>query len=298
MARTIDNILSTLEASLITLAASVGLTVVPSNWSETDYKLLFLNIIATAMAIQEQLFDAHQSAIEAVALVLPPQTFPWFQNQMLNVFEYDASAVPIVQLDTTTSFVPIYPSPNPNFNIIKFCTVKGAGNGIVNIKIAGAGPSQISSTPLAAAQSFAYQIGTPGIVYNVISSNSDKLFMQLDVYYNGLYSNVIQKNVIDAINNYLATIPFDGKVVLSNLLVAIKSVTGVRDCVFINIQARADSTTVGMGTYLVQNKYENQKDWDTVAGYIIPENTAGANWRLTDYRVGSSGALNLNLISE
>lgn len=295
MARQVNTILAAMQTALVSAASLVGLTIVPTNWSKTDYKSLILYIQAAAQAVQEQLYDSFTTDVENIALVLPPQSSPWFQNQMINVFEYDATAVPVVQLDETTSFVPIYPNPNPTFNIIKYCSVIPGIFGSVGIKIAGAGPSQITGTALAAAQQFINTAGSPGIRYSVTSGISDKLYMQLDVYYNALFAAVIQTNVISAINLYLQSIPFNGVVTVSKLQEAILSVDGVLDCVLINAQARANSTTVLMGTNLVINSLEVSRNWQTQAGYIIPESTTG--YTLTDFRVGSSGPLNLNLIS-
>lgn len=289
-----------MEVALVSAAAAVGLTVVPSNWSITDYKRLIMQIVAEQIGIMEQLFDSFVEDIEAIADILAPQTPQWFRAQFLNLFEYDAIAVPIVQFNEET-FIPYYINPNPNYRIIKYCAVVPGILGTTTIKLAkdsGGFPDPLTSPEKDAAQTFANIIATPGLIYNVESKPSDKLFMQLDTFYNGLYSSIIQANVISAIEQYLRTIPFNGVVKISFLKQAILEVEGVNDCSFDNIQARADATTVGLGTNLILNNTELALQWQTIAGYIIPENTTGANWTLTDFRIGSSGIKNLNLISE
>jgi hypothetical protein len=62
MARTVAQIRVSLINSLVSVAAGLGITIDPNKWiatpgllSETDYKLLLLNTVADAGAIQEQL---------------------------------------------------------------------------------------------------------------------------------------------------------------------------------------------------------------------------------------------------
>lgn len=295
MARLVDNIFASLQASLVVTAQSVGLVIVPTNWSRTDYKGLALYVIAVAQAVFEQLYDAFVVDVEAIALRLPPQTPLWFQYQMINVFEYDATAVPIVVLDESTDFVPQYPNPNDNYKIVDYCSVVNGIFGSVAVKIAGSGPSQITGSALAAAQEYINTVASPGINYAVTSGISDKLFMQLDVYYNGLYAAIIKNSVTDAINGYLQSIPFNGILVLSKIESAILAVPGVTDMVFVNVQTRQNSTTVMLGTNLVLNNLVLLRNWQTQAGYIILENTSG--YTLSDARALTPSLLNLNLVS-
>lgn len=298
MARSVTLIKNALKAALVTQAQAVGLSINPDNWSETDYKLLFLSIFSDANGLQEQLYDANLEDVENAMLKLPPQTIPWIRKMFLEVFEWDSTAVPIVQL-SIPDLIPYYPNPNPAFNIVKYCAPVPGAFSTTTIKIAGSGPSQITGTALSAAQSFANLLLFPGITYNVVSYKSDKIFMQIDVKFNGLYASVIENNIISAIKSFfldISTNQFNGNLILSSLLGAIKSVSGVIDAVFINVKGRADSTSVGSGIDLVIDADWIQSQYNAIAGYMIPEDTTGGNWRLQDYRSGSSGPKNLNLI--
>ena len=275
MARSIATIQQQIISNLVSTSAAEGVTVVPSEWSRFDFRQLMTWVAAVAIAVFEQLQDVFKEDIAAIAKVLPPQTPPWLQNQVLNNFEYDATAVPIVQLDTNTSFTPQYPDPNPAFNIIKYCSVVPGPLGTTKTKVAIAGPAIVPATPLSALQSFIDQLWVPGMTNNAVTFDSDKLYVAAQVYYRGLYAAIISTNVIAAITSFLASIPFDGVVVLSDLEAAIKSVPGVTDVVFNNVQARADTTAYGSGTNLVVSNTVVQRSWDTFAGYIIPETDTG-----------------------
>lgn len=281
MARKISSILASLKTGLVSAANDIGITINPDNWSKSDYKSLMLNTIATEQGIQEQLYDSFTLDVEAVIEVMAPQTGPWFKDKMINLFEYDATATPIVQLSDNN--VPYYPNPNPNFNIIKYCSVNSGIFGSVLIKVAGqsAGlPSVLSAPKLSAAQSFLNIISADGINYNVVSRNADQVYIEAIIYYKGIYSAVIQSNVIAAINTYLASIPFDGSVEIGDLLISIRNVTGVNRVVFSNVQSRKDAEAYGAGTNMI-SAYTTVNDiYNTDAGYIISEQTIGH--KLTD----------------
>lgn len=279
MAQSVITILTNLKADLKAKAAAVGLTIFPDNWSVTDYKSLILNTIATQGGIQQQLFDAFTTDIENKIAVASPQTEQWFKEKLINMFEYDAIAVPVVQLKIAgTDVYPYYQNPNPNFRIIKYCSVVPGIFGTVLIKVAGETsgvPSAIGPSELFAAQSFINIITADGIAYTVVSRPSDKLWVKATIYYKGIYSAVIQANVIAAIQNYLKTIPFDGSVELGDLTIAIRKVAGVNRVIFNDIQARKDMDIFGAGVNMVIANTVNLDLYSTFAGYIIPETTVG-----------------------
>ncbi len=319
MSRTASNILNGLVKNLVAYAASVGLTIDPTKWSKTDYKKLTLSTISDATSVSEQLYDNFTSDIQLLRKVLPPQSQPWFQDQMLNNFQYSATNPQVLSLvnsqifvpkgtvtknsdgtltmtaDTINTMIPMYSVKNTLYNIVKNCAVVGGFSGSTIIKIAGANSSQITGDALTAAQSFVNQIKVPGINVSVISLNSAKLFLQLDVYYNGFYSSSIRASVKSAISNYLNSIPFNGVVTLSKLEEAILATEGVNDVDFTNVWEREDTQSIGTGISLVLNNTFLQRNCTPYAGYIVPETLSG--YTLDDTRTGSS-FLNLNLISE
>lgn len=308
MARQINDIYQSLTEAFVFYAGEVGFSVDPSKWKKTDYKRLTLFAVAVGIGILEQLFDSFKSDTEDTLKVLSPQTKPWFRDRMINLFEFNSTTVPIVQLDTSLDpltgvarLTPFYPSPNASNRIIKYCSVVSGSFGNTVIKVAAQSngvPIKLTPSQLSTAASFIAIISDPGMNYSVVSLDSDKLFLQLDVYYNGNYSAVIEQRVTDAIKNYLRSIPFDGVIKLSNLVDAIKEVEGVGydgDVVLVNVQARPDSVSVGLGTDLIKDNLEILREWPTVAGYIIPETSSG--FLLSDNRTGTT-IKNLNLIPQ
>ncbi len=313
MARTSSQIRIAFINSLIQAAANIGIVINPNDWrfipgslSETDYKLLLLNMNVDAQSFEEQLNDAFIVDVENLIAVIPPQTGLWFQYQILSIFQFNITTtqVPIIdESNPPSSLVPHFDPVIEAYKVVKYCSVQFLSDGRCQIKVA----AQVSNLPvdldtgagvgaLAAVQSFVNTVAAPGISYVVTSGNSDKVFHQIDVYYQGVYSAVIFANVSLAITNYYNSIPFNGVVKLSGLESAILAVAGVNDVVFNNIQARKDSASFGTGVDLVLDNDELNRIYQTIAGYAQVETTAGKT--LSDFRVGSSGILNLNCIPE
>jgi hypothetical protein len=288
MARSVNTIQAAIIADLVTRAAAVGVTITPSEWSAYDFRQLITFVVAVAIATLEQLFDLFTTDINDLVAVAAPQTGAWFQNQMLNVFQANATTPQVVQLNTTT-FAPYYPTVVDAYKVIKYCAVVPGNFGTTLIKVAG----QVSGLPidldtatfagcLDTAQSFVNTIGFRGITYTVSSGNSDLLYLACTIYYKGQYAAVIQSTVVASIQAYLSAIPFNGAVTLSDLEVAIKAVAGVNDVVFTNVSARADATSFGDSTKLVIGVDGSSptgnlilRKWDTVAGYIQGETISG-----------------------
>jgi hypothetical protein len=176
---------------------------------------------------------------------------------------------------------PTYPIIDESLRIVTRCSVTTDLANSVIIKVAKSDPPQaLTSNELTALQSYVNVIGAAGITYSVRSLNSDKLYIQAQVFYNGQYSDVISANVIQAINNFLSQLPFNGQMRVSDLEQAVRGVAGVTDVLLQNVQARADSVAFGSGTYLVQNNQVISRLWPTVAGYMVGETTSGQT--LTD----------------
>lgn len=242
---------------------------------------LFAFIMATAINLLEQLMDVFSTNVETIAATASPATPAWIQAQVLK-FQYSDTVPQTIQL---INFAPSYPVVDTTLQIISRCSVTTTVANQVQIKVAtGTTPAALTTPQLTALQAYInppYGIGIAGVTYNVISLNSDKLFIQGNIYYGGTYSSVISANVITAINNYLAAIPFNGKIKLSDLELAIRAVTGVNDVLLINVSVRPDTTAFGNGTYLIQNQQTISRIWNTVSGYVVPETTVGQDLSTT-----------------
>lgn len=260
------------QQMLDNIAADTTLGPLLTSTSKRAIYRLFTYIMAVAINVVEQLIDIFQASVTATAAAAAPATAAYLQAQILK-FQYSTVTPQVIQL---INFAPSYPVVDPTLNIISRCSVTTNLSNSVLIKVAtGTPPAALNAAQLASLQSYVGQIGVAGITYIVTSNNPDQLYIQATIYYQGQYSNVISTNVQNAINNYLAAIPFNGVVKVSDLESAIKAVAGVNDVVMTNVAARADATAFGSGTNLIQNNLVIGRLWNTIAGYIISETTSG-----------------------
>ncbi len=239
------------------------------------YRLLAF-IMAVAINVLEQLIDIFTAEVELVAASAAPATEAWLQKNIL-AFQYSATNPQIIQF--TAGLAPYYPTVDATLQIVSRCSVNTTNANQVLVKVAtGNPPAALTASQVAALQAYLSPpngIGIAGVSYSVTSGNPDNLYVKATIFYQGQYSAIIQANVIAAIAAYLAAIPFDGVVRVSDLEGAIKAVAGVNDVAFVDISARADGTAFGSGTYLVQSGTLLSRRWNTIAGYIIPETTSG-----------------------
>jgi hypothetical protein len=235
------------------------------------YNLLAF-IIATCINILEQLMDTYETALEAIAASAAPAAAAWLQAQVLK-FQYSADVPQIVQL---INFAPQYPVVDSTLCIITRCSVTTNLANTVVIKVAtGNPPAALTSDQLSSLQSYLNVIGVAGVTYDAQSLSADLLYCNAEIFYQGQYGSGIQLSVITAVNNFLAELPFNGRMRISDLEQAILAVPGVTDVLLMNVSVRAATTSFGGGTDLVVNNQVASRYWDTVAGYMIEENTSG-----------------------
>lgn len=236
--------------------------------------LLWTYVFAQAQNLLEQEVDAKKLDIEAQVRATPSANPYWLQAQMF-LFQYSATTTQTIQLNTTT-FAYEYPVVDEDLRIITRCSVSTGLDKVVYIKVAkGDTPAALSAPELSAAQSYIDTIAPASITYTVQSTAGDKLYLEGSIYYQGQYAASIEEDVEAAINDYMGSIPFDGVLKIVDLQTAIRAVEGVNDVVLVNAAARADGTVFASKTFIIQSNTLLESQWQTQAGYIIEETTAG-----------------------
>lgn len=269
MARSVNEI----QQSIINLVQATPELAEASSTSKRAIWRLWTYVVAVTINLYEQLQDLFRTEVESIVALSAPQTPQWVQDRVFR-FQYSATDPQVVQL---IDLVPQYPVVNPALNIVTRCSVKTNLSGRVNIKVAKSEPPEpLITAEVDALQSYINVIGVAGINYAVVSSESDKLFIEADIFYIGSYSAVISANVIATVDTYLSTLPFDGSMKLLDLEIAIRNTVGVNDVLFRNIKARKDTTALSGATSLVLNNTVISRQWPTVSGYIVGETTSGS----------------------
>ena len=276
MARTVQQCNDAIVSALVTEFASVGVTINPALWSKASLLRVICWSIAVAQSLFEQLQDISIAKMEAIQATSPAASAAWLQDAAFK-FQYSATTP---QYLTVISGVCQYQNVNPALRIVTACAVVSDLMNIVYLKVAkGATTLQkLSSGELTALQAYINQKGTAGVTYIVTSSDPDRLYISASIYYKGIYSAVIQANVIAAINTYLKTFSvnsFGGIFYLSDLQAMIKGIEGVNDVVFTRVNLRYSTQSALAGINLVSAGTEINRKYITNAGYIIQEDTTG-----------------------
>lgn len=238
---------------------------------------LWADVVALCVNIHEQLFDKHKSDVEVLVSNAVPGTEQWIQSKVFE-FQYDATTPQYVQL---INFVPSYPTIDETLRIITRCAVISLGNGRITIKVAKSEPPiALGSSEKTALEAYCSAIIPAGPYVTILSENSDKLYIDAEVFYDGQYVDSIQAATEAAIKAYLDSLPFDGDVLNSKIQDAIQAVDGVNDVVINEVRARKDATPFASATIVTRK-------WSTVAGYIEEETTSSNTWGDTiTYTVG------------
>lgn len=281
MARTTEDI----EQTMVTAQASQSsLSILNSPSLVAIYKL-WRFIVASVTNQVEQLWDIKKTELETVAASTPACSDAWLRQKTLE-FQYDSVTPQVIQIDPVT-FAPSYPIVDITKRIITRASVKTTGGAQVTVKVAKSYPPvALSGGELAALQAYFSQnttsassgsVGGIGFVgMNIVASSAspDRLYVLGTIFYNGQFSNVIQANVIAAIDAYLANIPFDGVVKIIGLTDAIQAVKGVIDLTLEDVAMRDSATAWASRTNMVVGYDLLLKSKETSAGYIISEDTA------------------------
>ncbi len=276
MARTIqqieDQITTTIQSDPV-----INTNIDATSPSKTAEWSLWRYIVAVCINFLEQKFDIFKEELELIALRAVPGTAQWMQRQVLN-FQYSATIPQVVILK---DFYPTYDPVLPELRIIKRCSVKQQADRVVLVKVATVDSIgnliPVPTVPFNSLKGYLSKIQFAGTKVTLITKNADRVYLQLDIYYDGEYvESTVKTNVILAVENYLATLPFDGVFSNSSLEDSIQKVAGVKDVVLKNVITRQDTVLItDPGTVkLVQNYLEVKKDYETSAGYMIREDTA------------------------
>lgn len=275
MARSVDIIQQQIQTELVANMAAIGIVIDTTKWSKRNLLRLLCFIFAVCTNYVEQLMDALKSEVETIASKSVAATSAWIQSQMF-LFQYSATTPQVLQISDNLIQ---YPTVDATLRIITACSVKSNTPNVVTVKVAKGSPFvALTTNELAAAQNYINLKGTEGIVYRIISGNSDKLYIAASIYYDGQYSATIQASVISAINSFLQNLfvnNFDSSLKVTDIESAIRGVTGVNDVVLNNVSVRDDATPFANGILLVSDSKTTQRLWVPIAGYVAEETTSG-----------------------
>ena len=268
MARTVAQIQAQMDAEQALQPELSGLNSI----SQVAIYTLWKYVMSVIIFFEESLWDLLKTEIETTISTAVVGTDEWVKQEALK-FQYSTVTPQVVQL---VDFVPSYNPVDETLQIITRASVATLVSQTVSVKVAKSDPPvKLAALELSSFEAYLDDIGFAGVRFNVQSLDADLMFLEAEIFYDGQYASTISADVIAAINLYLANLPFDGFIRISDVEDAIQSVTGVIDIVIDNLALRADGVPFGSKVFLVQNKTTLTNKLLTASGYAIEEDTAG-----------------------
>jgi hypothetical protein len=227
--------------------------------SKTAIWRLWAYIVAVAMWVHENLWDAFRLEVDAAAARAIPHTLLWYQGKCLAFQLGDALVI--------TNGVPGYATIDATKQIVKRAATIEDNTGLITIKLAketSGVPGPLTSTELLQFETYLNGIKEAGARTQTVSLAADKVRMAGVVFYNAIYAEAtVRALVATAIDTYLATIPFNGKVNTNKLIDAIQAVVGVNDVVLNSFDYQ-----IGLLPWAAVGR-----EYQTFAGYAVYDAT-------------------------
>jgi hypothetical protein len=221
MARTIEQIKAEIIAQKNNDTNLSGL----NSPSQSAIWLLWVNIFAFAHFLLESLFDIFKEEVNQTIAQRRLGTPSW----------YVQSALEFQQGDTLNAFGK-YELIDDTKKIVKKASFKESSNGELTLKVAKQGSQlePLDSGELLQFKNYVDEIKFAGTRINIVSLNADILNFNAQIYYEGLYAeNTIKQNIINAINEYLLNLAFDGTISKADLIAKIRNVQGIKEVNFL-----------------------------------------------------------------
>jgi hypothetical protein len=284
MARSVEEIKAAIKIDIRTYTSLDDYLFPEDGGSSVSVFNIIIFVVSAAIFTFEVIADNLRINIQAVADTAPSGNPGWLRSQILK-FQYgDAITINTTDVDSDEYFVPQYAVLDLSKRIVTRCAVTDGVNNTVNVKVAkGIAPtlSPLTTPELAALRNYYFGtsgtqgVGFAGVNANFISLNPDRIKITANVYYLGQYIEAtVKANVITSIEDFLNTFAednFGGTVFLIKLVDAVQLVEGVSRIEITDVKARPEATPLGSATDV-----NTQGVYQTIAGYIIPEDTVSS----------------------
>ena len=227
MARTIAQIQASLVAAKTADHTLSGLT----STSQVAIWQLWTWVVAVCQWTLENLFDAHKAEVQGIIATQKPHSLQWYVT-MATAFQYGISLPP------DTDVYAIVPPVSLSVLIVNYAAAVELSN-LVRIKVAtlsGGVLAPLTGSQLTAFTAYMSAVKDAGVRLQLTSGPPDTLQLALNIFYDPLILDNTGKRldgtnntpVLDAVNSFLDTLPFNGLFVLNFLINTLQNIEGVR----------------------------------------------------------------------
>jgi len=234
MARTVKEIKDEMTAEFIsnsTVVEKYGLDSTKTfeeQFSKASIESILFYVFAFCAWTVEKLFDTHKTEVTNYIDEMKPHSLRWYVNKT-KLFRIGQS---LIEGTDQYSDEGLTEKEIEDRQIVKYAAASEQ-NATLYIKVAGSGPKPISEEQQQALTEYLAEIKDAGVRIVVRNANADKIKMSLRIFYNPM---ILQSNgnslqggtpVIDAIQQYVENLPFNGEFRKVDLVDALQQVEGV-----------------------------------------------------------------------
>lgn len=252
MARSITEIQNSIFESITTNADLATL----NSTSKVSIYRLFVFVISYAIWMLEVLFDTHKTQIDTAILEQKSGTPRWYRKMAL-AFQYGFDLIYDSDQFENTVFTTEEIEAS---KIIKYCSVKESlESNKLTIKVAGDDGDFIVPLTAPELESFSeymQEIKYAGVGLNILNNPADRLILTMDVYRDVLVIDQTGTSIKNggkpieaAIKAYMKNLPFDGELVLNDLIASIRTVDGVNNVNVITATASHYDAVIGFSDF-------------------------------------------------
>jgi hypothetical protein len=233
--------------------------------STTAIWRLWVFVVASALWVQEQLWELFKVQLQDIANRTAAGTAPWYA-QKVREFQWSGTALYYLVFDANNQAV--YNQVSAADRIVRYVAVTERSDGTVVIKAAADGggvPQPLTTPQITALVDYLLRIKFAGTVTEVISLPADTIRCPMEVYYRpGINPTLLLEQVKTAVRNYLNSLPFSGTLLIEHIQDAVQRLEPVTSVKLGTIQAGNPPT---LELAAISRMYE------TLAGYIVHDET-------------------------
>ena len=243
MARTIAQI----QQSIVD-AKNADTTIGPLLTSTSGVAIWYLwtYVVAFCQWTLEVLYDDHVTEVNGIIAAQKPHTLQWYTT-IAKAFQYGAT----LPADTDV-YSPVAPAGDPSL-IVTYAAAVELTN-LIRLKVASGsvgGLAALSSPQLTAFTTYMGRVKDAGVHVQCTSGPADIFQPSIVVYYDPLVldntgarlDGSTSTPVKDAINSFLANLPFNGVFILNSFIAAMQAIDGVVIADEVSVQAYYGSTS-------------------------------------------------------
>ena len=198
-------------------------------FSVVSVENLLFYIVAVCSWVVESLIDAHKSEVDAALEALTPHRAKWYRDKVLAFMKgkplaresdiYDTSEMTASEIEAA--------------KVVKYAAVsENAQTSIVTIKVAGETDgrrSALDATTQRQLENYLREVKDAGVRFSLVNESADRFKCALSICYDGmLEATSVAKSVLEAVQDYVENLPFNGVYSNMALVDAVQQVEGVK----------------------------------------------------------------------